>query len=296
MQSTLKTAAYRKIGAVAALAAGLLLGSPAVSTAFAGDAMPLTQQNALVEKYCAVCHTDAARNGGLSLEHFDAATAPPSLAAMLVSKLTSGVPLAIVRAAASNAGAAAVVSEKMKSGAMGAAGLPIPDKATIDALIDALASESAGADRWNVNRTEDHRTNAPLLTASILRELPSARGAGVAAMYRLVLACNSATHEGEMQLAWAPAPKTGTLSATVDGKTRFTYEVEGSETMGNGSQARTGPAAFSFYPTRKDAQMPRMPMPAQTLTISDFFPNETVEFPFDDLSPAARQSLAACFK
>jgi hypothetical protein len=40
---------------------GLLFGGPAA------------QQNALVQRYCAVCHTDAAKNGGLSLEHFDAA-------------------------------------------------------------------------------------------------------------------------------------------------------------------------------------------------------------------------------
>jgi hypothetical protein len=37
------------------------------------DAMPVAQQNALVQKYCAVCHTDVHRNGGLSLQHFDAA-------------------------------------------------------------------------------------------------------------------------------------------------------------------------------------------------------------------------------
>ena len=49
--------------------------------AAAADLMPVAQQNALVQKYCAVCHTDAARNGGLSLEHFDAAQAPPSLMA-----------------------------------------------------------------------------------------------------------------------------------------------------------------------------------------------------------------------
>jgi len=57
----------------------------------AAELMPSAQQNALVQKYCAVCHTDAAKNGGLSLEHFDAALAPPSLTAMLLSKLTGGV-------------------------------------------------------------------------------------------------------------------------------------------------------------------------------------------------------------
>ena len=53
-------------------AAGLLMISLAVPTAFATDAMPVAQQNALVQKYCAVCHTDAAKDGALSLPHFDA--------------------------------------------------------------------------------------------------------------------------------------------------------------------------------------------------------------------------------
>jgi hypothetical protein len=119
MQPTLKTSACRTIGVVAALAAGLIINSLAVPTAFASDAMPAAQQNALVQKYCAVCHTDAARNGGLSLEHFDAAQAAPSLAAMMVSKLTSGVSLETVRAAASDPSASALVDKKMKSGAMG---------------------------------------------------------------------------------------------------------------------------------------------------------------------------------
>jgi len=266
-----------------------------VPIAFASDRMPVAQQNALVQKYCAVCHTDAARNGGLSLEHFDGAQAAPSLAAVMVSKLTSGVLLETVRAAASDPSAAALVARKMKSGAMGAAGISIPDQPTIDGLINALASEATGADKWDVRRTQDPETKAPMLTASILRELPSARDGGVAAVYRLVLACNAATHEGEMQLAWAPVPRSGSLLATVDGKTSFTYKVEGAEKMGNGSQGTTGPAAITLYDSRKDSQTPRMMLPAQALGIKDLFPNESVEFPFGELTQTARQSLAACF-
>ncbi len=48
------------------------------------------QQNPLVQKYCAVCHTDAVKNGGLSLEHYDAEDANPALAAMLLIKLKGG--------------------------------------------------------------------------------------------------------------------------------------------------------------------------------------------------------------
>src|ERR1700730_4992142 len=115
------------------LFAALVMTTPVLSA----ELMSPGQQNALVQKYCAVCHTDAAKNGGLSLEHFDAAQAPPSLTAMLLSKLTGGVLLKTAREAASNASAAAFIDRKMRSGAMGAAGIPIPDKATIDALIHA---------------------------------------------------------------------------------------------------------------------------------------------------------------
>jgi mono/diheme cytochrome c family protein len=78
-----------------------LIAGAAVAVAAAEEMSP-AQQTSLVRKYCAVCHTEAAKNGGLSLEHYDAAQADPALAAMLLSKL--------------------------RNGAMGAAGLGIPDK------------------------------------------------------------------------------------------------------------------------------------------------------------------------
>ena len=53
-------------------------------------AMPAAEQNALVMKYCAVCHTDAAMNGGLSLQHYDAAKRNPGLAAIMLTKLNNG--------------------------------------------------------------------------------------------------------------------------------------------------------------------------------------------------------------
>ncbi len=46
------------------------------TSASAAEVMSTTQQNALVQKYCTMCHTDAVKNGGLSLEHFDVAIAP----------------------------------------------------------------------------------------------------------------------------------------------------------------------------------------------------------------------------
>src|SRR5712691_1354563 len=196
MHSALRRARCYQAVVLAAMVAGSL-----ATPVPAADLMPPAQQNSLVQKYCAVCHTDAARNGGLSLQHFDAAQAPPSLTAMLLSKLTGGVLLKTAREADSNASAAAFVDKKMRSGAMGAAGIPIPDKATIDALIHAFAAASGGAMDWTVERSKDAAASAPILTASILREMPSATNTREAEVYRLIASCNSATQEGEVQLA-----------------------------------------------------------------------------------------------
>ncbi len=249
--------------------------------AIASDTLPVARQNALVQKHCAVCHSDSAANGGLSLEHFDAAQVAPSLAAMLLSKLTSGVLLKTVQAATSDPTAAALVADKVKGGAINAAGLSVPDNATLHALVNALAVEATGADEWHVNRSGDRAW-----TASILRELPSARNPGQAGMYRLVVECDAATHERTMQLSWAPAPTTGTLWAAVDGKPPIEYKVEGLEKMGNGSKGTTGPAAIGLHLST---------LPGRVLRISNLFPNESVEFPFGELPKGARQSLAACY-
>ena len=270
-----------RIAAFAAIGAGL----PAVS-ARASEVMPTARQNALVQKYCTVCHTDAANNGGLSLEHFDAAQAAPSLMAMLLSKLTSGLPLRTVREASSEAGAAALVDKKLKSGAMSAAGIPIPDKATIDALIQSFVVESIGAMDWNVQHTTVAAAGTPVIVASILREKSWAKSAGEARAYRLIVSCNVAARIGSMQLAWSPQPQRGSLSASVDGSAAVSYPVEGSEKMGNGSKVVTqGVASLTMC----------LPLPAETLTITDLFPGETVVFPFANLTRQAHQDLQVCF-
>src|SRR5262245_22542200 len=191
----------------------MLVAFAAANAATVSDGiMPAAQQNALVRKYCAVCHTDAAKNGSLSLEHFDAGKAPPSLIAMMLSKLTGGVALKTVREVPVNPGAAAVVDNKMRSGAMGAAGIPKPDKATIDELIRAFAEESAGATAWNVERSTDAKESIARLTVSTLRELSRPGKESEAEVYRLTAACSTVTREGYMQLTWSPVPQSGSLA------------------------------------------------------------------------------------
>ena len=250
--------------------------------------MPVQQQNALVNKYCAVCHTDRARNGGLSLEHYDASSAPPSLKAMLVSKLTGGAALSVARAADSDSSAIASVTMKMKSGAMGAAGLPIPDQSTILSLIVSLAAESTGAEQWSVRQSAAPAGQNSIVNASIVREIPAAGRAGDASIYRLVVECDRATRQGEMQLSWSPSPTTGTLHVSIDGGQPLSYAVEGREFMGNGSSVTTGPAAIML--TRASVTLPR-----QTLRISNLFPQQQTEFSFRSPDSPTREALSACF-
>jgi hypothetical protein len=245
---------YRAVLLVATMAGGF-----AVSAA-AAELMPPTQQNALVQKYCAVCHTDAAKNGGLSLEHYDAAQANPALAAMLLSKL--------------------------RNGAMGAAGLGIPDSATRDAWVAATAAQAERARSWTVIHTEPTGSKAPVLTASIVRDVAPRKPDTEAPLYRLTLACNATSHKGEIQLTWSPAPQTNrTFSVSADGNAGIPQRLEGrEEKMGNGTGLTSSSATAML-----DA-----PLPEKTLTITDLFPGETVVFPVGELNPADRKQLAVC--
>jgi len=221
-------------------------------------AMPAVEQNALVKKYCAVCHTDAARNGGLSLQHYDAARRDPALAAMMLSKLNVG--------------------------AMGAAGIGVPDKAAQLAWLASTQEQAAGSDKWFVSNEDG------LITASIVRAVPPRSGSTDVPVYRLTIACAPETGTGEMQLAWAPMAQTGrTMTVSVDGAAPLDYKIEGKESMGNGGTVQTGHSSVLL------SSGGRLVAPKRSLTIQGLFPNETAEFPISDLDQNASASLRKCF-
>ena len=116
-----------------------------VESAAAAPAIAVDKQNTFVKTHCTVCHNDRANNGGLSLEGFDGARVAPSLAAMMLSKITSGTALGTVNAAGHDAAALATLEKGMKTGAINASGNGVPDKATVDGLVAAFAAQSAGA-------------------------------------------------------------------------------------------------------------------------------------------------------
>lgn len=224
-------------------------------------AMPPAEQNALVRKYCAVCHTDAAKNGGLSLEHYDAAKRDPPLAAMILSKLNNG--------------------------AMGAAGNGVPDKTARHFWLQSTHEQAVGSTKWFVSG------EGGVVSASIVREVPP-RKAGVTdiPLYRIMITCEPETGAGEMQLTWSPEPQTGrTITATWDGNAPVEYKIDGTGTMGNGATAQTGRASLILNSGTRG----KVRLPNQTLRIHDVFPGETVEFPFSGLDEWAYSELRKCF-
>jgi hypothetical protein len=278
MHPSFKTSVIRTIGTITVTTV-VALNLTAYAAQETQNRLTASQQNALVQKYCAVCHDDAHRNGGLTLQHFDASQVDPSLAAMMVSKLNSG--------------------------ALGAAGLELPPRSVQDGLLNALVSESAGSRDWKLSRSVDPASQAPLLTASIVREMPSKDYPENPQLYRLKLTCSLNTRNAEMQLTWSPQPATSsrTVAVALDGGAPLTYIIEGREKMGNGAKtkdgadATSGPAAAVLYATRPipGAANLAMPLPARTLSISNLFPDETVAFPFDRLTQSMRQQLSECF-
>jgi len=251
----------------------------------AADIMPYAQQNAVVKKQCASCHTDALMYGGLSLEHYDATHSDPSLSAMLVSKITNGYSPSEVNAATSQALEGKMLA-LIKKGAITAGG-PLPDEKIQMALVRALSIEAAGAEEWHSNWTEDPQTHSRIFTATILRQLPSTKfPEGRIDMYRLIVACRIPSREGEIKLAWANGvPEEGReIIVEADGKTPFAHKIEGGKKQGNGAN---GPGATVLSPNT--------PLPTHSLTIRNVFPDETVVFPFENLSETVRRDLTTCF-
>jgi hypothetical protein len=169
--------------------------------------MPAAEQNTLVKRYCAVCHTDAADNGGLSLEHYDSAKPDPALAAIIRSTLNNG--------------------------AMGAACNGVPDKTTQHAWLESTREQAVGATDWFVSR------QGGVVSASIVRDVPPRKPESTdAPVYRVTIFCNPSTGAGEMKLTWSPQPQTGhTVTASADGKAPVECDIEGKESMGDGANS-----------------------------------------------------------
>jgi hypothetical protein len=246
----------------------------------AAESMDSAKETAVVQKYCGSCHSDALMYGGLSVQHFDAAQPDPTLAAMLLSKITNGHTPKDVSAADS-----ADVFKMMKASAMGAGDQGVPDEETQVMFSRALALQSKGAYDWNVTIFgQSAGAQDRTLIVSILREKPSVKHEGVTDSYRLIVSCRLGTREGEIKVAWAnAAPAEGQMmSVAVDSADAFQHKVEGGRAQGNGNN---GPGATVL----------KVPLPTQSLTVGNLFGNGNFVFPFSALSQATRRNLSACF-
>jgi hypothetical protein len=264
----------KRILFLVALVIGVVFAVPKgefAQSQMANERMPAVEQNVLVQKYCAVCHTDTSMTGGFSLQHFDAAHLDPSLAAMLLSKA--------------------------KNGALGAAGVKPPDRVTQDAFFAALSSEAVGANEWTTSHDKSPKTQSSILTASILSVAPSGTNGGDPDIYRLTLTCSLDNREAEMKVSWAPwdVPLIGgSMSAQADDHVAGVYKI------------KNGAGAAILYTTKNTESQLAPGLPQEKLIVRtarmsanqksvDPLPDETVVFPFSELAPAVRRELSACF-
>jgi hypothetical protein len=216
--------------------------------------LPISQQNALVGKYCAVCHDDAKMVGGFSLQHFDAINVDSILAAMMASKI--------------------------KDGAFGASGIPMPDQATQDALRNALLMKAANVTGWTVS------SESQTLTLKNLQQVHLPINAlAESNLYSLTLTCRLDTGEAELRIAWAPGdvPKEGAV---------ITIVADGKATA---HKVSAGQGFAVLYSTSADGvTKPVGSVPEQILSIGNLFPQETASFSFDTLPTSARLAFAGC--
>jgi mono/diheme cytochrome c family protein len=198
-----RSATYSTLG-TAALAVALtwpLVAGAQQPPAPASGVMAVERQNELVKTRCMICHTDANRKGGLSLQSFDAARPDPSIARMMAVKVGD-------------------------DGAMMAAGAPVPDRETTDAFVGALSAatrRSAPAPNgWTVDLTVDPLTPGSghsFVTARAIQALPLPSDARASAVYRLTLSCNGAVRRATVQLSTytKAGPDAPTLARTAPG-------------------------------------------------------------------------------
>jgi len=252
----------------------------AASPAFADGTLTAETQNNLQTLYCVACHDTRQMQGGLDLSSFDSAKPDAAIAYMMASKL--------------------------RSGAIGAAGIPIPDEATNDAWLAALVEQGKTMTEethgWTFSLGSDPAKHKPLVIASTTQEVPSTEGG--TRVYQLTLTCHmDDTRGANMELA--VFHKDGPQSpAEVSAITLFrfsgamSYEIDG--------KAKEG----FFYPwqdnrfyaslkkvTYADLGVPQFPvaLPERSLAIHDLFPGETVAFSFDGWSKTVRGIMSVCF-
>lgn len=255
----------------------------------------LSEQNAMMEKYCIICHLDTAMNGGLSLEHFDAATVSPPLASILVSKFTTGVPLEDIMKSELDSQIVEEIELGKRFGApsvMGIAGLPLPTEGEINGFIMAMAQRTSDPERWHiVEDGEEVRADIVRVTSYPVREDQGERDV----TYRLVLTCDAVSGDGEILLTWSPVPANGDMEVIVDSDPMVEFVIDEQEPMANGDSGTSAPSSVVLAGMGKNDDHPDLSVPRKRLRIKGPLPTDEVEFSFDDLWDSDPRLLNACF-
>jgi len=286
------TTVFLAVSFIAALNNALVV---AAESSFPITDISLSEQNVMMEKYCVICHLDTAMNGGLSLEHFDAATVSPPLAAILVSKFTTGVPLEDVMKPELDSQTVAEIEFGKRVGApsvMGIAGLPLPTDGEINGFIMAMARRSNDAEHWHIAVDEEE------ISADIVRvtTIPVREDQGDRDItYRLVLTCDTSNGEGEILLTWSPVPANGDLKVIVDSDPPVDFVIDGQELMANGDSGTSAPSSVVLAGLGKNDDHPDIAVPRIRLRIKGPLPTDEVEFSFNDLWGSEPRLLNACF-
>lgn len=266
----------------------------AAEVSFPVTDIPTDQQSEMMAKYCVICHMDEVNNGGLSLEHFDASLVSPALAAILVSKFTTGVPLSEILKPEMTLATVQAIEEGKKQGApsvMGLAGLPLPTEGEVNGFILAMASRTQRANQWHVSRDGDV-INADIALVTPLPE----RWQGRELIYRLALSCDVTSGEGSNIISWSPIPVNGTLEVIVDDGEIKKFILDQQESMANGSPGISSPSSVVLSGMGKSDKHPTLGMPKNKLQIKGPLLTGQVEFTFNTLSQEDREKLALCFE
>lgn len=256
--------------------------------------LSIAQQNEMMQSYCVMCHLDSSNNGGLSLEHFDAATVSPALAAILANKFTTGVPLEEILRPEKELHTLEAIEIGKKAGApsvMNMAGLPLPSEAEINGFIMAMAVRGQDAEQWHVLQ-DGAQISADVIRVTPITGSDSTRDLG----FRLTLTCDRLNKEGEILLSWSPAPRNGELQAIADGGTPFTYSLDHEEAMANGDSGTSAPSSVVLYGKNRMEKHPQLSLPESSLHFDGLFPVEAIEFSLDDLREEDRSRLEVCFE
>lgn len=282
-------------------AASLLLVALSVSSTLAAESsFPVTdisiaEQNAMMKDYCVICHLDSSMNGGLSLEHFDAATVSPPLAAILANKFTMGVPLENLLEPELDPEVIEEIELGKRFGApsvMGVAGLPLPSDGEINGFIMAMAQRTEGAERWHVN-VDEETISADIVRITSFPAREDQRPRDI--MFRLVLTCDLASDEGEMLLTWSPQPANGSLEVVVDNDLPVEFIIDEQEPMANGDEGTSAPSSVVLVGLGKKDEYPDISPPRNRLRLKSPLLSEQIEFSFADLWESEPDQLNACF-